>query len=258
MAKVEVEKQAAVSIVTLNRPEVHNAIDGETADMLTRAIEGFEADANARVLVLTGAGGKSFCAGADLKALGTLFERPDAERTGPLGFARLDASKTTIAAIDGYCFAGGLELACWCDLRIAGRSAEFGGLNRRWGVPFVDGGTQRLPRIVGEGNANYLLLTGVRIGAERAQAMGLVQEVVDDGRALERALELAAQVAAYPQSSLRADRAAARRALGVSLEVGLAEEQAGGLQTVQDPEMSDGLGRFAAGERPEAPRPPGE
>jgi enoyl-CoA hydratase len=200
--KVEVGRRGAVTVLTLNRPEVHNAVDGETAELITAGIESFAADDEARVLVVTGAGGKAFCSGADLKAAGELVGRQDAPRTGPMGFSSLDPGKPTIAAIEGYCFAGGLELACWCDVRVAGDTAEFGALSRRWGVPYVDGGTQRLPRIVGTGAALYLLVTGVRIEAHRAYEMGLVHELVPAGEALDRALVLAEHVAGYPHASL--------------------------------------------------------
>jgi enoyl-CoA hydratase len=144
-----------------------------------------------------------------------------------MGFARLDPGKPTLAAVNGYCFAGGLELAAWCDIRIAAATAEFGALNRRWGVPFVDGGTQRFPRIVGQGNALWLVETGVRIDACRALAMGLVQEVVEGDDALPRALELARQIAGYPQASLRADRAAILASWGLALAEGSASRPSG-------------------------------
>ena len=136
------------------------------------------------------------------------MRHPHTERAGPMGFAHLDPGKPTIAAVNGYCFAGGMELACWCDFRIASANAEFGALNRRWGVPFIDGGTQRFPRIMGQGNALWMIETGVRIDAQRALAIGLVQEVVPEGQALDRALELADRIAGYPQASIRTDRAA--------------------------------------------------
>ena len=256
MAKVEVDRRGPFWVLTLNRPEVHNAVDGETAELITDGIESFASDDDARVLVVTGAGGVAFCSGADLKAAGELIGRPDAPRTGPMGFSSLDPGKPTIAAVEGYCFAGGLELACWCDVRVAGLGAEFGALSRRWGVPYVDGGTQRLPRIVGIGNALYLLETGVRIDARRAYEMGLVQELVPAGEALPRALDLAEHVARYPQASLRADRANVLAAFERPLPEGLSAERDRGLPTVFDPELAEALGRFAAGDRPEPPRPP--
>ena len=254
--KVEVERRDAVTVLTINRPEVHNAVDGETAELFTEAIEAFATDDDARVMVVTGAGGKSFCSGADLKDAGSLLARPDAGRTGPMGFSSLDPGKPTIAAVEGFCFAGGLELAAWCDIRVAGASAEFGALSRRWGVPYIDGGTQRLARIVGTGNALYLLVTGVRIDARRAYEMGLVQELVEAGNALERALELAAYVARYPQMSLRADRASVLESFDRPLGDGLILERERGIPTALDPELAEALQRFAAGDRPEPPRPP--
>jgi enoyl-CoA hydratase len=224
-------------------------VDGETAARLGAAIEAFAADESAHVLVVTGAGRRAFCSGADLKAIDTLLTHPFFERAGPMGFARLDPGKPTIAAINGYCFAGGLELAAWCDVRIAASTAEFGALNRRWGVPFVDGGTQRLPRLVGQGNALWLVESGLRIDARRALAIGLVQEVVEGDDALPRAVELAQQIAGYPQSSLRADRANVLAAWGRPLTDGLRLETEGGLPTARAPEMQDGLARFRAGDR---------
>ena len=173
-----------------------------------------------------------------------------------MGFSSLDPGKPTIAAVEGYCFAGGLELACWCDVRVAALGAEFGALSRRWGVPYVDGGTRRLPRIVGSGNALYLLVTGVRIDARRAYDMGLVQELVPAGHALARAVELAEAVARYPQASLRADRANALAAFDRPLAEGLRAERDRGLPTVFDPELAEALERFSSGDRPEPPRAP--
>jgi enoyl-CoA hydratase len=224
-------------------------VDGDTAARLGSAIEAFAADESVHVLVVTGAGRREFCSGADLKAIDTLLAHAYVERASPMGFARLDPGKPTIAAINGYCFAGGLELAAWCDVRIAAATAEFGALNRRWGVPFVDGGTQRLPRLVGQGNALWLIASGARIDARRALAIGLVQEVVEGDDALPRALELARQIAAYPQSSLRADRAAVLAAWGRPLADGLRLESEGGLPTAGHPEMQGGLARFLTRDR---------
>jgi enoyl-CoA hydratase len=245
--KVLSERVDAVTIVTINRAEVHNAVDDETAQGLEDAVRAFDADETQRAMILTGAGGKSFCAGADLKAAGTLLGRPGAAASGPMGISRLEVSKPTIAAIGGYCFAGGLELACWCDFRIADGTSTFGVLNRRWGVPLIDGGTQRLPRIAGLGNALYLIETGARINAETALRMGLIQEVVPAGTHLERALELARHVAGYPQSSLLADRASA-----IALD-GIDSEARRGEATLADPEMFAGLERFRLHDRPAPP-----
>ena len=254
MAKVETENRGVVRIVRLNRPEVHNCIDAEAAALLESAIEAFADEASARVLVVTGAGDASFCTGADLKAVQDIAMRPGRERSSPLGFARLDPGKPTIAAVNGYCFAGGLELAAWCDVRIAAANAEFGVLNRRWGIPLIDGGTQRLPRIMGQGNALYLIETGVRIGADRARELGLVQEVVGQGEALARALELAESIAGYPPVSVVGDRAAALEGLGMPLHEGLDREAEIGDLSLTDPDLPGALGTFSTPDRPEAPR----
>src|SRR5918999_3705751 len=213
------EREGAAAIVTIDRPQRRNAVDGPTAAALREAYERFAADDGARVLVLTGAGDDAFCAGADLKALETLD--PDAPG-GPMGFTRLMPVKPAIAAIRGWCVAGGLELALWCDLRVAGEDARFGCFERRWGVPLIDGGTQRLPRVVGLGRALDLILTGREVDAREALAMGLVNEVVADP--LARALELAEAIAAFPQDTMLSDREAAHAALGLPLADGLALE----------------------------------
>jgi len=255
--KVLVTTEDGVTVVTLNRPEVHNCVDGETAEAIGTAVEAFAADDDARVLVVTGAGPLSFCSGADLEHGETLLQHPYTDKAGPMGFAALETGKPTIGAINGYCFAGGMELAAWCDFRIAAANAEFGVLNRRWGVPLVDGGTQRLPRIVGQANALYLIETGVRINAQRALMMGFVQEIVPAGESLRRAIELATRIAGYPQASIRADRAGAISTFGSTLADGLRREAEVGRATLLDPEMAAGLERFATGDRPEPPRPPG-
>src|SRR5712691_2456829 len=178
----------------------------------------------------TGAGGVAFCAGADLKATGTFRERLLSSE-GPMGFTRLAASKPTIAAISGFCLAGGLELALWCDLRIAAEGSMLGFPERRWGVPLIDGGTQRLPRIVGLGRALDLILSGRMVHSEEALAMGLLTEVVVPGRHLERALEYAEALAAFPQVTMLADRRAAIEGFGLPLEAALAVEAKAGLET---------------------------
>ncbi len=243
---VSVEQLDAVTVVAIDRPEVHNCVDAATAQALEDAVRGFDADPAQRVLVLTGTGGRAFCSGADLKAM-DLMQRPGAREAGPMGISRLEVGKPTIAAVAGYCYAGGLELACWCDIRIADETSSFGVLNRRWGVPLIDGGTQRLPRIVGLGNALYLIETGVRIDAATASRMGLVQEVVAAGEALERALELGGRIAGYPQASLVADRQ------GALAPDGLDAEAHRGEATLTDPEMAEGLERFRSGDRPPPP-----
>src|SRR3954468_6101548 len=202
---VRYERVGAAAVVTLDRPQRRNAVDGPTAEALHAALERFEADDAARVMVLTGAGGVAFCAGADLKAVDTFAGRLD-DPAGPLGFTRLMPEKPTIAAIDGWCLAGGLELALWCDLRIASEGSTLGFPERRWGVPLIDGGTQRLPRIVGLGRALELILTGRMVPVDEAHAIGLVNEVVAPGGALGRALEYAEALAAFPQETMLADR----------------------------------------------------
>jgi enoyl-CoA hydratase len=233
-----------VTILTIDRPEVHNCIDGATADGITAAIEAFAEDPDSRVLLVTGAGGRAFCAGADLRDVDGLMRRPDARRTGWLGFSWLDPGKPAIAAIEGYCVGGGIELACWCDFRVAGAGAVFAALNRRVGVPWVDGGTQRLARSVGLGNALYLMESGERVDATRAKEMGLVQEVVPEGTSLDRALELARRIAAYPQQSLLADRRAALATFGLPLEDGLALEAEVGGETAATAELADAVRGF--------------
>jgi enoyl-CoA hydratase len=255
MDELLVDRRGAVTLITLNRPEAHNSITAAMAVGLAETIDAFAADDDARVLVITGAGDRSFCSGANLKDVDELLHHAHTERAGPIGFAHLDPGKPTIAAVNGYCFAGGMELACWCDFRIASANAEFGALNRRWGVPFIDGGTQRFPRIMGQGNALWMIETGIRIDAARALAIGLAQEVVGEGAALDRALELADRIAGYPQASLRTDRAATLATYGVSLEAGLFMESGLGRPTATDPETIEGLRNFVAGNRPEAPRP---
>jgi enoyl-CoA hydratase len=254
---IVVERQGAIRILRINRPDVRNCVDGETAVGLAEAIEGFAADHDARVLVVTGAGDLAFCAGADLKNPMSLLRHRYVDVAGPMGFARLDPGKPTIAAVNGYCFAGGFELAAWCDFRIGAATAEFGCLSRRWGVPYVDGGTQRFARIVGLGHALYLLQTGARIDARRASEMGFLQEVVPRGQALARALELATAIASYPNfAGIRAERQAVLSTYGVVLDEGLQLEARVVRPTLASDELAAGLARFAAGARDESPGPP--
>jgi len=220
-------------------------VDGPTAEKLLEGYRAFEADDAARVLVVTGAGGVSFCAGADLKALESLGPRL-AGGGGPLGFTRRIAVKPTIAAIEGWCLAGGLELALWCDLRIATDGSAFGCTERRFGVPLVDGGTQRLPRVVGLGRALDLILTGRLVDAQEALGLGLVTEVVPPARHLDRALEIAEGLAAFPQDAMLADRRAAYDGLRLPLADGLALEARNGTATFAG--ALAGAARFAAGE----------
>ena len=242
---VRYERTGAAALVTIDRQHRRNAVDGPTAAELHEAFLRFESDDDARVLVLTGAGGVSFCAGADLKATETFLERLMSSE-GPMGFTRLTPSKPTIAAIAGFCLAGGLELALWCDLRIATEGSSLGFPERRWGVPLIDGGTQRLPRIVGLGRALDLILTGRMVGAQEALAMGLVNEVVPAGAHLERALALADGLARFPQRTMLADRRAAIEGCGMTLADGLALEAKAGPEVFE--EGARGARRFAAGE----------
>ena len=243
--EVRYERIGAAAVLTIDRPERRNAVDGPTAEKLAEGYRAFEADDDARVLVLTGGGDVAFCAGADLKAIDTLSTRiPD--RAGPLGFTRLTPSKPTLAAISGWCLAGGLELALWCDLRIAAEGSKLGFPERRWGVPLIDGGTQRLPRIVGLGRGLDLILTGRIVESGEALAMGLLTEVVPAGRHLERALEMAEGLASFPQQTMLADRRAAIEGFGLPLDAGLALEAQAGLETLAVAQQ--GAARFAGGE----------
>ncbi len=246
---VLVQADAPIVTVVLNRPERRNAVDGATAAALLQAFEAFEADDTLKVLVLTGSGG-NFCAGADLKAMADPALRNSIEPTGtaagPMGPTRLNVSKPVIAAVEGHAVAGGLELALLADLRVAARSAVFGVFCRRWGVPLIDGGTVRLPRIVGMGHALDLILTGRAVHADEALAMGLVNRVVDDGQALAQAQLLARQIAAFPQACMRADRASAYAQWDLPLHSALQQEGAKAYGVV----AAEGLGgaaRFAGG-----------
>src|SRR5215467_1032231 len=203
--EVRYERSGAVAVLTIDRPARRNAIDGPTAERLADGLQAFEDDPQARVLVLTGAGGLAFSAGADLTALES-FRGREYLPGGPEGITRRTASKPTIAAIDGWCVAGGLELALWCDLRICTPQSRFGCLERRWGVPLIDGGTQRLPRIIGLGRALDLILTGRVVESDEAERIGLVTSIVEPGEHLTRALAVAETLAAFPQPALLADR----------------------------------------------------
>jgi enoyl-CoA hydratase len=246
---VIVETNGGVATVTLDRPDCRNAVDGPTATSLREAFERFDADDALRVLVLTGAGGQ-FCAGADLKAMDDPARRnavePTGQAPGPMGPTRMRFSKPVIAAIEGHAVAGGLELALMCDLRVAARGAVFGVFCRRWGVPLIDGGTVRLPRIVGAGRALDMILTGRAVPADEALSFGLVNRVVEDGGALAAAQALAAAIAEFPQACLRADRASAIRQWDLSLEDALRLEGAGGFAVIAAEGLA-GARRFAAG-----------
>jgi enoyl-CoA hydratase len=208
---VRVERDGDVVVVTIDRPKVRNAVDRATADQLVAAFEAFDADDTASVVILTGAGG-TFCAGADLRAIadgrGNRVEI-DMTAPGPMGPTRMLLDKPVIAAVEGFAVAGGLELAAWCDLRVAARDAVFGVYCRRWGVPLIDGGTVRLPRLIGQSHALDLILTGRGVSGDEAVRMGLVNRICEPGAALAAALDLARQIAIHPQLCLRTDRRSA-------------------------------------------------
>ncbi|MGQ0432518.1 MAG: crotonase/enoyl-CoA hydratase family protein [Microthrixaceae bacterium] len=226
-----------VVVIRIDQPHVRNAINTDTATRLHDAFVAFDADPSARVAILTG-DDAAFCAGANLRDLPRL--RP----SGPLGPTRLQLGKPVIAAIEGWCVAGGVELAAWCDLRVAGRAARIGCLERRWGVPLIDGGTYRLPQIVGLGRALDLILTGREIGAEEAERMGFLTRVVPDGEALTVALELAAEIASFPWRGVVNDRKSVYAGLGLELEKALAVEEELGRDTIFADDFGAGVERF--------------
>jgi len=234
-------------VVTLDRPDRRNAVDGETAGQLSAAFRAFDADPATNVAVLTGGGGH-FCAGFDLKALAEGTGPEVGEGDGPMGVTYLRLGKPVIAAIEGYCVAGGMELALWCDLRIAASNAVFGIFNRRFGVPLVDGGTIRLARIAGQGLAMDLILTGRSIGAAEAERHGLVNRVVAPGRALAEAVALAERIANFPQAGLRNDRLSLLEQWGLPLSQALQNELRWGRRTMDSGESLAGAQRFAGGE----------
>ncbi|HEX3126650.1 MAG TPA: crotonase/enoyl-CoA hydratase family protein [Thermoanaerobaculia bacterium] len=240
-----VTNEGPVRILRIQRPEVRNAVDSKLAKAMREAWIAFDKDPEAKVGILTG-GEEVFCAGADLADLAGLAAEIEGDN-GPLGFSRLSVSKPTLAAVAGYCVGGGLELACWCDLRIADTTAVFGCFERRFGVPLVDGGTQRLPRIVGLGRALDIILTGRPVPAEEARAMGLVNELVPPGQALRRALEIAQQIAAFPQLCVKSDRQAVYEGLGNRLEKGLRIEARLGAEVIRSGEPAAGAKAFKKG-----------
>ncbi len=258
MTHVLVQRDGPIWTVTINRPEVRNAVNGETAHLLAQAFRAFDADADACVAILQGAGGQ-FCAGADLKAVAGGFDpgantasranplSTDMNADGPMGPTRLRLSKPVIAAVEGHAVAGGLELALWCDLRVAGSTATFGVYCRRFGVPLIDGGTVRLPRLIGESRALDLILTGRAVAADEALMLGLANRVVPAGEALAAAIEMASQIAAFPQQCLRNDRASVAAQHGLPLRDALAQEFALGLHTLDSGEAVSGAQRFASG-----------
>jgi enoyl-CoA hydratase len=244
---VTVSRDGPVTVVSLDRPQVRNAVDGEHAQALHDAFVAFDADPDSSVAVLHGTGG-TFCAGADLKAVaaGTMPISPPGEGHGPMGPTRLALGKPVIAAVEGHAVAGGLELALWCDLRVADPDAIFGVYCRRWGVPLIDGGTVRLPRLIGQSRALDLILTGRGVEAPEALAMGLVNRVSAAGAALAEALELAAQLAAFPQTCLREDRLSLYEQEGQDLSAAMAAEWEHGMRSL----AADlaGAQRFVSGE----------
>lgn len=243
---VEIEKEGAIWTVVLRRPDRRNAVDRETAEALAEAFRAFDADEEARVGVLWGAEG-SFCAGADLKAMAEGDpNRVNPEGDAPMGPSRMRLDKPVVAAISGHAVAGGLELALWCDLRVVEEDAEFGVLCRRWGVPLIDGGTVRLPRMIGLSRALDLILTGRTVGAEEAEQMGLANRVVPTGQARERAAKLAEQIAHFPQTCLRNDRASAYEQADLSFEEALDNEFEHGLESLAADAL-EGVSRFVQG-----------
>ncbi|NYT93524.1 crotonase/enoyl-CoA hydratase family protein [Salinispora sp. H7-4] len=243
---VRVERSATVTTVILDRPSARNAVDGPTARALADAFRAFEADPDAAVAVLCGAGG-TFCSGADLKAIGTRTgNRVAPDGDGPMGPTRMTLSKPVIAAISGYAVAGGLELALWCDLRVAEEDAVLGVFCRRWGVPLIDGGTFRLSRLIGESRAMDLILTGRPVPAPEAYAMGLVNRLVAPGTARTAAEQLAAELAGHPQTCLRNDRAALLATAALPEPAALATELTYGMESLAA-DAAAGAARFAAG-----------
>lgn len=244
---VLVERKNRIAIVTVNRPARRNAFDLATAEAIYKVFKQFDADDTLDVAVLTGAGG-NFCAGADLHALAQGEKRPFLTEGdfAPMGCTRLKLSKPVIAAVEGYAVAGGIEVASWCDMRVAARSAVFGVFCRRFGVPLVDLGTIRLPRLIGHSRAMDLILTGRPVKAEEALAMGLANRVVEDGKALEAALEIAEQLSAFPQVCMRADRLSAIDQWSLDWDDATRKEMQGGLPAVQQ-EAIAGASRFSGG-----------
>jgi len=247
---IHFRSENGVAVVTIDRPEVANAIDRPTADALADAFRRFDADASLAVAVLTGANG-TFCAGADLKAM----REPGMERVtrvapdgdGPVGPTRMLLGKPVIAAVEGHAVAGGLELAAWCDLRVAAEDAVFGVYCRRWGIPLMDGGTIRLARLLGHSHALDLILTGRGVSGEEALRMGLANRLVPKGTSLEAAIQLATEIASRPQAALRSDRLSSYEQWALALPDALLREYEHGMRTLSTGEMFGGLDRYASG-----------
>lgn len=248
--KVIVEKKDPICLIGINRPEARNAVDRETAKLLVEAFQDFEKDDNLRVAILYGEGG-TFCAGADLKAVARDEGNPvelDMSKDGPMGPSRMHLSKPVIAAVSGYAVAGGLELAIWCDMRVVERDAVFGVFCRRFGVPLIDGGTQRLPRLIGMSRALDMILTGRPVGAEEAYMMGLANRIVEPGAAREEAEKLARQIAEFPQLCMRSDREAVYKGFDMDFEKGMQLETLLGYNVINSGETKEGALRFSKGE----------
>jgi enoyl-CoA hydratase len=245
---VRTEKNGRVTTIVLDRPEARNAVDGPTADALSAAFRDFDADPEAYAAVLWGAGG-TFCAGADLKAMirGTGMNRVSADGDGPMGPSRMLLSKPVVAAVAGHAVAGGLELALWCDLRVVEETATFGVFCRRWGVPLIDGGTVRLPRMIGLSRALDLILTGRPVGAAEALSIGLANRVVPEGESRPAAEALARTIAEFPQTCMRNDRRSAWSQFGLGMDEAILQEFNGGLEALASPEIREGVTRFAGG-----------
>ncbi len=248
--KVLVEKQAPVTTVIINRPEQRNAVDGETAQLLREAFEAFERDDEQAVAVLCGAG-ETFCAGYDLKAVAARGaeeapELSDPDAQGPMGPSRMQLKKPVLAAVEGYAVAGGLELSLWCDMRIASETAQFGVFCRRWGVPLIDGGTVRLPRLIGASRAMDMILTGRAVDAREALSFGLANRVAPAGQARAEAEKLAHELARFPQLCLQADRLSAQQQWGLDMAEALKNEAQGGIAPMRQ-EARRGAAQFAAG-----------
>jgi enoyl-CoA hydratase len=243
MSTVRVETTGPIAVITIDRPEVANAIDGPTSSALADAFRDFETDSYLLVAVLTGAGG-TFCSGADMVA-GDRGAKASVAGDSPAGPTRLVMTKPVIAAVEGHAVAGGLSLALWCDIRVAARDAVFGVFNRRWGIPEMDGATVRLPRIVGQGHALDMILSGRGVSGDEAQAMGLANRLVEPGRALDHALELAKTISQFPQHALRADRLSAVEQWDLTLDAGLLNEFRRGWQAQQAGDQR--IDKFLAG-----------
>lgn len=247
MSTVKVEQTGSIAIITINRTEVRNAVDSATAAALVDAFQAFETDDRMSVAILTGAGG-TFCAGADLKAIAAGDRRKlSAEGAGPMGPTRMLLAKPVIAAVEGYAVAGGLELALWCDLRVAARDAVFGVFCRRFGVPLVDLGTIRLPRLIGHSHALELILTGRGVSGEEALHLGLANRLSEPGQALADAISLAEQIAAFPQTCLRSDRLSAYEQWDKSWDEAMRNELRRGQDVLASGETASGAQRFASG-----------